>query len=408
MSASPIAASSEVKTQPIALTARSRVPAGSERFYRPELDVLRFFAFLAVFFHHGLPGFDESHYRGISFLLVNALSILRAAGAFGVCLFFVLSAYLITELLRREESRTGMLRVKFFYLRRMLRIWPLYFLFLFLAFGLGAVVPFLRIEGTRILAFLFLAGNWYVSAAGCGASSIGPLWSISLEEQFYLAWPWLAKLGGTRKLLGVSLALFPLAWGTIAIMSRMRCDPDTTIWVNSLVQFQFFAAGTLIAIVLCGKVPNLSCLSRAALAGVGSLAWLLAAGVFRIKTSNPPPATISLILGYAFVLVGCICLLLASLGTARSFSPSLVFLGKISYGLYVFHRLAQVCAWKLVIPKGVALDSSSFFHKLAELVAIQVLALAATVALAFFSYRLFESRFLRFKERFAVIRSRTA
>ena len=331
---------------------------------------------------------------------------MRAAGAFGVCLFFVLSAYLITELLRREEARAGMLRVNFFYIRRILRIWPLYFLFLFFAFGLGTIVPSLRIEGTRILAFLFLAGNWYVSAAGCGASSIGPLWSISLEEQFYLVWPWLAKLGGTRRLLAVSVTLFPVAWFAIAILSRMGRDPDSTIWVNSLVQFQFFALGALIAIALDGRTPNLSCLSRVSLAGAGALAWLLAAGVFRIKASNPAPPTMSLIFGYIFVLAGCLSLLLASLGTTRLFSPTLIFLGKISYGLYVFHRIAQVCAWKLVIPQGVVLTSSSFAHKLAQLVLIQALALGATAALACCSYRLFETRFLRLKDRFAIVRSR--
>jgi peptidoglycan/LPS O-acetylase OafA/YrhL len=390
----------------ISLPVHSGGPVGSERFYRPELDVLRFFAFLSVFFHHGLPGFDESHHRGTSLLLVRAVAIMQSAGAFGVCLFFTLSAYLITELLRREEARTGMLRVKFFYVRRILRIWPLYFSFLLVAFGIGKIVPSLYVEGARILAFVFLAGNWYVSAVGCGASSIGPLWSISLEEQFYLVWPWLAKLGGTRRLLVISVALFPVAWLAIAVLSRMGRDADVTIWVNSLVQFQFFGLGALIAIILNGRTPNLDTRSRVTLVGVSSVLWLLAAGIFRIKADNPTPSPMALILGYTFVVVGCLCLLLASLGTARRFPPALIFLGKISYGLYVFHRLAQVCTWKLIVSRGVVLGSLNLAHKVGQMLLVQVLALGATLALAYFSYRLFETRFLHLKDRFAVVRSR--
>ena len=386
----------------------NRIPLGSEQFYRPELDVLRFFAFLSVFFHHGLPGFDQSHQFGTSLLLVRSLSIMQSAGAFGVCLFFALSAYLITELLRREEARTGMLRVKFFYVRRILRIWPLYFSFLLLSFGIGRIVPPLHIEGARILAVVFLAGNWYVSAVGCGASSIGPLWSISLEEQFYLAWPWLAKLGGTRRLFIISVALFPTAWLALVILSRMGRDAGTTIWVNSLVQFQFFGLGALIAIILNGRTPNLALRSRIMLVGVGSVMWLLAAGVFRIKADNPTPGPMALILGYTFVMVGCLCLVIASLGATRRFPPALIFLGKVSYGLYVFHRLAQVCAWKLIVSRGVVIGSLSLAHKVGQMLLVQILALGATLAFAYCSYRLFETRFLRLKDRFAIVRSRAA
>src|SRR5947207_1159181 len=104
------------------------------RFYRPELDGLRFFAFLAVYINHTLlldPARGE--------LWKRALGSIGTAGAFGVDLFFALSAYLITELLLREQKARGRIDVPAFYLRRMLRIWPLYFVFL------GAMVAIARV-----------------------------------------------------------------------------------------------------------------------------------------------------------------------------------------------------------------------------------------------------------------------
>src|SRR5271157_1881088 len=101
-----------------------------EPFYRPELDCLRFFAFLGVFVHHSIPK-EPSFFRAHGLPVI--LSNFSYAGAFGVDLFFCLSAYLITKLLLREKDLTGHLNVKAFYVRRILRIWPLYFAFVFLS-----------------------------------------------------------------------------------------------------------------------------------------------------------------------------------------------------------------------------------------------------------------------------------
>ncbi len=107
--------------------AQAPEPRGTHRrFYRPELDALRFFAFSCVFLCHG-PALDltqdaaKSHRAATRFL-----AIFFHSGAFGLPIFFLLSAYLITELLIRERDRTGEIHLKDFYVRRILRIWPLY------------------------------------------------------------------------------------------------------------------------------------------------------------------------------------------------------------------------------------------------------------------------------------------
>src|SRR5437660_1432973 len=98
-----------------------------ERFYRPELDCLRFFAFFAVFVYHTLSG-EPAYYAARHVPLATLLASAASAGRFGVDLFFLLSAFLITELLVREQEQFGKLDLRSFYLRRILRIWPLYFL----------------------------------------------------------------------------------------------------------------------------------------------------------------------------------------------------------------------------------------------------------------------------------------
>src|SRR5215475_9058782 len=115
-------------------------PVRAERFYRPELDVLRFFAFLGVFIFHAAPRtMDFYNAAGYPQWLSRLLIPTFGAGAYGVDLFFALSAYLITSLLLRERSATGTLDMRSFYLRRILRIWPLYLAFVAFA-GLAALV----------------------------------------------------------------------------------------------------------------------------------------------------------------------------------------------------------------------------------------------------------------------------
>ena len=115
----------------------------SKRFYRPELDAVRFLAFMAVFLHHCLPIQPNGSWK-VSFTM---------ACGFGLSVFFTLSAYLITTLLLRERAQTGTVSLPLFYKRRILRIWPLYFL----ALAYGALFD-LR------TGYFYLNPLWYPAA----------------------------------------------------------------------------------------------------------------------------------------------------------------------------------------------------------------------------------------------------
>lgn len=372
----------------------------STGFFRPELDALRFIAFLCVFAHHALWRLGSPS----SARLGHLQQVGQDAGAFGMCLFFLLSAYLITELLRREHEATGQIDLGAFYCRRILRIWPLYFGFLIPCWLVGRWFfhDEQPLEPGRMAAFLLLAGNWYAARHGWTANPAAPLWSISLEEQFYLFWPPVFRRLGPPGVRLVAWLLIPVSMVTIVAVARWSHHADPGVWANTLVQFQFFAIGALLALGLQGRAWPLSGPARLGLVGLVLVAWYAAAGpcaVFAPSSAHPW----RLLLGYECAALGTLALFASMLGLPAARIPRwAVYLGKISYGLYVFHFFFLGAARHL--QAGLAA------HHLAPsaLPGLQRVALgfALTVAASAFSYRFFEAPFLRLKERFAVIRSR--
>jgi peptidoglycan/LPS O-acetylase OafA/YrhL len=388
-----------------AQTAPTAVPKVAT-FYRPELDVLRFIAFLSVFVCHGLPFNEPQQVQASTKFLWRSLQGIREAGNFGVCLFFVLSSYLITELLRREYVQTKTVHLKAFYVRRSLRIWPLYFSVLLISVIAGPFVPFFHLEWRQLIAYILFVGNWYILANVGVASALSWLWSISVEEQFYIVWPTMAKIGGTRSIAIGSLICFPLSLIAIAIAVKYQQHLEVTIWFNSIVQFQFFAVGALLAICLAGRVPRLSMILRIISFAAGFVCWVTASTAFLIKDPRPAHSLASMIIGYELVAAGCLCIFLSLLGASVKHVPGyVIYLGKISYGLYVFHAiaLASTTFVRKLLEHGDSLHSA---NALSLFLADRVVGLAITIALAAVSYKYLETPWLRLKRRFTFIESR--
>lgn len=379
-------------------------PKKAARFYRPELDVLRLVAFFTVFMCHALPFDDAKHAN--SGRAWQALQTFREAGNFGVCLFFLLSSYLITELLRREVLETRSVHLQAFYVRRSLRIWPLYFTVLLAVACLGLFWPALRMPIPQFLAYLLFAGNWYDIFGAATHNPLSWLWSISVEEQFYVIWPSMAKLGGLRAIKIGSLVCLPLALIAIALVDRFQTHPNVAVWLNGVVQFQFFAWGALLAILLAGRIPSFSSATRAAMLAGGAVSWLTASGVCHLKKANFDPGSLRLCIGYELVAVGCVCFFLAALGASVAKLPQFcVYLGKVSYGLYVFHELALTAATAVrqQIEQSLALGgraTSLLF------VADRTLGLLFTILAASLSYKFLETPFLKLKNKFTFVGSR--
>jgi len=380
------------------------------RFYRPELDGLRFFAFLAVYVCHSIPSdavlvAQQSKVSPISFL-----AAIKDAGNFGVCLFFMLSAFLITELLRREEGAYGHIHVGAFYARRSFRIWPLYFGITIAYVVGGCHFHAMEIERGRVLAYFLLAGNWYIALHPWIQTPLRSLWSISVEEQFYLIWPLLACYCGVRSLFKASLVIIPISLLTIFVVSADKAYAYNTTWLNSFAQFQFFAWGALLALTLRGKVSEVCHLTRCVSGGAGIAIWLLAAYATKIKRPGVQAPSMQFCLGYLLVAFGCLLLLLAVLGVRRRLVPKwMVYLGKISFGLYVFHETAFLLVDELQKHSVRSLPPVAAWAAQNAAVALilnKVLAFGVTVLLAMLSYRFWESPFLRLKGRFTWVPSR--
>jgi peptidoglycan/LPS O-acetylase OafA/YrhL len=361
-------------------------------FYQPELDGLRFFAFLSVFCFHALyyPA-DYFTQRHVPLWLARILSGVFTSGSHGVDLFFVLSAYLITELLLREKEDRGSLDVRSFYLRRILRIWPLYYFFI----PLAAFVPFLNPQGRfslkYVIPFLLLAGNWSTVEYGPTGSVAEPLWSVSVEEQFYLAWPPIVARLSNRGIVIAAAAMVAIA-NLSRFIALVLHNTGWQIWANTMTHLDAMAGGILLAILLRGRIPQTRLWLRATLIAVGVTAIATIGYLDELRTGVSRTAVL---VGYPVLALSCTVIVFAVLGMQLR-GRALQYLGKISYGLYVYHltciritdRLLDV-RWGLA---GRTLRVAA--------------ALGITIIVAAISYRFLETPFLNLKRRFTHVASR--
>lgn len=365
-----------------------------ESFYRPELDVLRFFAFLAVFLYHFTRPVELYVQHGVPRIVAAVGNGLMQGGVFGVDLFFVLSAYLITELLLREKDECGSLDVRGFYLRRILRIWPLYFFYI----GLALIPIFNRSHAFtwhHAAAFVFLAGNWSIILWGWPIPSIvGPLWTVSIEEQFYLLWPPIVRNVSRARIMWAALAMLIVSNLTRITMVALHGGTNS-VWCNTFARLDPIAAGVLVAAVLRGKIPSFRLPGRLWMIVLGIIPLALVANFWHIHEPEKLE-WIPTLVGFPVVAASCTLILLGALGIPFRMPRSLLYLGKISYGLYVYHALGNFLSNELI-----PVHNSSL-----QLALRPTAALAITILLAAVSYAILEKPFLKLKQRFAHIQSR--
>jgi peptidoglycan/LPS O-acetylase OafA/YrhL len=369
------------------------------RYYRPELDVLRLAAFGLVFCNHR----SDLARVPVDYPVMSALC---GIGVFGVPIFYLLSAFLITELLNRELESTGIIHVKAFYVRRILRIWPLYYAVFYALVLLNHVLTRVG-AGTAgsITAFSLFSGNWYVFRYGWLAYPVNPLWSIAVEEQFYLAIPLLTYFFRARGLKITCLTLIGVAYAFIAYYATHKIHGYTQ-WTNSFVQFQFFAAGSLLSIYLRGRLPKLHWTLRWLFAAAALSGYHVAKRVLGVDADRPHATLPGALAGWLLVL-GCTILLFFSLyGAGAKYMPRiLVYFGRISYGLYVLHAFVLYCVFRLWSSGLTQLSTTLHLANWRNAFGT-VLVLAGTISLAMLSYHLYEKPFLQLKRRFTFVPSR--
>ena len=363
--------------------------------YIASLDGLRFVAFFLVYLHH-------SFYTGY-----DALSYFQGNMWFGVELFFLLSGFLITRLLLAERQQTGTISWKRYGMRRILRIWPLYFTVILLFSATG----WFNYEDNywpHFLSFMTFTNNIHSAFAGWPSSPvISPLWTISSEEQYYLILPFLAGLAVTsrRAFLGVALA-----WLAIALIFRfiliLEDVPYPAIWVFTPAKPEALLAGVAMAVYERELLAfRWKWLVIGALTAV-SVGILFFAGLLWV----PGWHQAILFYGSAGLAAAMLWAVLSSslLSVPLGWRP-IAYLGRISFGLYVFHRLSMYLADFLIpqIYDRDAVTANGWVMADTGLWAQGfIIVFLITVGFAALSYQFLEKPFLKLKTRFEYIEGR--
>jgi peptidoglycan/LPS O-acetylase OafA/YrhL len=367
------------------------------KLYFPNLDGLRSIAaFMVIFYHVSIwfPAPQDAMGKAVK----RVIGFSEYGGSYGVYFFFVLSGFLITFLLLNERARKGRIHLRHFYLRRVLRIWPLYFATVIVGFFIYPALKSISGESFEENASLlyyatFLTNYDHIFNGMPSSPVLGVQWSVAIEEQFYLLWPLLFLVVSTPVLLSFLVAALFVFSDWYSLTAASWSDS----YFNFLSCIRFLAAGGLLAILSFYRMPVIDRLLRAIKGPPASLIYLVSIFVLffskEITAAIPAAKYVVHMLPFfffCFVIVHqCFAV---NLKWQMSGMPAMMLMGKISYGLYLTHMIVIVFA--MVVLKW---TTSAYFY--AALILVPVL----TVMLSYVSYTYFEAYFLRLKSRYSKV-----
>lgn len=350
------------------------------RTYIKSLDGLRGLAALAVMWFH----FFLNKHNLPDGILGGVLENTRMLGQCGVDLFFVLSGFLITRILLVETKEDGYF--KRFYFKRTLRIFPLYYFFLLISY---VIYPYLKGGGVIPLSecwwTLLFCQNIPMTF---GWANIGPghYWTLAIEEHFYLIWPLMAYYLSNKKLMLFSIVIVLAA---IAVRFMMvRTDDAWKIYHFTFARMDSLAMGAIVAIAE-PTIKNHVSLFRKISLPLMVFSALPVAGMYLIPSIADSAYTdvvkyTFIALSFAFLIVYCcvasdskaLCVRILEL-------PALTYLGRISFGMYIYHILCFSIVFE-------------HFPDLAITLRL-ILSWGLAIIVSHISYFYFERYFLKFK-----------
>ena len=344
-----------------------------------QLDALRAFAVFAVLFSH-------FYYRAVP----GSLPL----GFLGVRLFFVLSGFLITGILLKcrdlpGTSHGGLGQLRQFYIRRTLRIFPLFYLVVFVA----AVADVHPVRET-FLWLVTYTSNFYFALRGSWNGPINHLWSLAVEEQFYLFWPWLILFVADKYLLPCILTAIVLTpvYETIGFFCGWN---DLALWVVTFACLDSLGIGALLAWYRYRKPDRFEQLAHQRAYNWVGLALLIA--TISIRLAFPSSFFLGMVNNlittalFAWIIHKASVGFRGLVGGALETRP-LLYCGKISYGIYVYH---------LFMPGLVVATCNRFHFSCPAQPAYQFIVLTSvTILIAACSWHFFEHPINNLKNRF--------
>jgi peptidoglycan/LPS O-acetylase OafA/YrhL len=375
-----------------------RAPTSLSDKHVVELDGIRGLAIASVMIFHQTV---MRPVTGLDYACLRVTSHLNA----GVDLFFVLSGFLITGIL--YDSLRSPHYYRNFYARRCLRIVPLYYIVLFVAFVVLPRFPHPKlakwghIQGLGQLWYWLFLSNWSLALGGIGPrhGMVDLSWSLSIEEQFYLTWPLLIRALPRRRLMGVCVLLIAIA---AAVRGAMVVAGVSPFWPAFMTPARMdgLAAGAWIA--LAARGPNGAAWLVSWARRIGSIAAVALLAMIFIPALAGPGECYLTVIGQTFFTLGFASLLILAVEGPRTpwlsailRSPIMTTFGFYSYALYLFHAPVLAVIRDLVFPPsrfptlfGSPLPGQLIFYTAASL---------AVMPFAWLSWRLWERPWLSLK-----------
>ncbi|PZF72035.1 acyltransferase family protein [Taibaiella soli] len=373
-----------------------------KRIFFPDLDLLRTIACMFVLVAHiawdGLeklyPEIAEN--RFLAFFFVN--------GGLGVQIFFMLSGFLITYLLLQEKTSMGFINIKNFYIRRILRIWPLYFLvvgFVFIVYP--ALKHFANLTGSSAenpLFYIFFIGNFdVIRILGSPNASLNSMsaitWSVAIEEQFYLFWPLLFMLFSSKKVVG-AMSIILLLSSTFILFNNLN---GLQVYYHTFSNFLFLSTGG----VLAWLYTYHNTLLQKLITGGNKARYFILAALLLVLIYAKDHMLFTRLGFLSYWILTAVSIgwfILQLLFDPNSYAKSnehsrWVIAGKYTYGLYMYHRIAQ---WSV----NTAVDKFIHTEGLAVVLFKIALCFSAAIMMSVLSYKYFEKPALELKKRFAL------
>ena len=313
-------------------------------------------------------------------------------GEHGVTMFFVLSGFLITYLLLKEYKKTKTINIKAFYIRRALRIWPLYYFYLLITILISFFIlsnEFLPTSSTFYYSF-FLANVPFINQNALPA--LDHFWSIAVEEQFYLFWPFLFLFFNINFKNIIILLILLQALFRIYLWYKF---PFSTIALLSVVnRFDCMMFGGLGALLYLEKSKFIIFLNRKS---IQYFSWLIIFFLIINKLNFFNSIIEIFLIGFV-----TLCIIIGQINIENRVinleNNIMSYLGKLSFGIYVYHPL-------LILLTSNFFKNNGYFSEVTFTLIINILILGLTITISHLSFFYFENRFLKLKPKFSIIHS---
>jgi len=345
-------------------------------------DGLRTISIVAVIIYHASPHFSVAN-------------CYTNSGYIGVDLFFVISGFLITTLLIREKIRNGSINIRYFYTRRMLRIFPLYFSLLFFHLFLASYVIRARypVESQTFIHnfwyFFTYTSNWFVKTREDMRTIFAFAWSLATEEQFYLIWPMVLFL------FACSLRPLLFVFSLLLMTTALPLIPHN---LTALLPPLFVTMATSVSPALCmGVILSIVLHSQS-----GEKLYLLLSNKYYSNMSLFLLVVCYMMFSHGLIpkliLIFMITCVVACLSTNTKHFLTWFFsnkilksFGKVSYGMYMYHMLVLNAV--ILLAKLIGFNNKGLYSVIVTII--------LSYLTAYVSYHWFENIFIEIKKKYA-------